>query len=79
MAAFAQEAQGTSPDAGPSSGFGNGGAAFGSGSSSGTDDAGGSPAAAAAAAPAGESPDAAAKVDGKPADSETTDAKTGTA
>ncbi|MER9651518.1 toxin TcdB middle/N-terminal domain-containing protein, partial [Mesorhizobium sp. M0199] len=79
MAAFAQEAQGSSPDAGASGGFGNGGAALGSGS--GTDDAGATPPASATgdAAPAGDSPDAAAKVDGKPADSEGSDGKTGTA
>ncbi|MER8578391.1 FG-GAP-like repeat-containing protein, partial [Mesorhizobium sp. M1423] len=82
MAAFAQEAQGTSPDLGaPSGSLGNSGAALGSGTGSGTDDAGAPPAAGATgdAAPAGDSPDAAAKVDGKPADSEATDAKGGAA
>ncbi|MER9443266.1 hypothetical protein NKI79_18045 [Mesorhizobium sp. M0340] len=66
MAAFAQEAQGTSPDVGAPSdgGFGNGGAALGSGTASGTDDAGATPAANATgdAAPAAEAPDAAAEV-----------------
>ncbi|MER8887804.1 SpvB/TcaC N-terminal domain-containing protein, partial [Mesorhizobium sp. M0816] len=64
MAAFAQEAQGTSPDAGAGEGLGNGGAALGSGSGSGTDDAGAPPAATATgdAAPAGDGPDAAAEV-----------------
>ncbi|MER9599620.1 hypothetical protein [Mesorhizobium sp. M0244] len=81
MAAFAQEAQGTSPDAGAGGSFGNGGAALGPGIGSGTDDAGAPPPAGATGdvAPAGESPDAAAKVDGKPADGESTDAKTGAA
>ncbi|MER8615225.1 hypothetical protein NKH39_32070, partial [Mesorhizobium sp. M1136] len=81
IAAFAQEAQGTSPDPGASGGFGNSGAALGSGTGSGTDDAGATPPASATgdAAPAGDSPDAAAKVDGKPADGEGTDAKTGAA
>ncbi|MER9852311.1 hypothetical protein NKJ55_34540 [Mesorhizobium sp. M0106] len=61
MAAFAQEAQGTSPDAGaPSGGFDNSGAALGSGA----DAAGGTPPASATgdAAPATEAPDAAAEV-----------------
>ncbi|MER8583557.1 hypothetical protein NKG95_33645, partial [Mesorhizobium sp. M1423] len=61
MAAFAQEAQGTSPDTGASGGLGNDGAALGSGS--GTDDAGGTPPASATgeAAPAAAAPDAAAE------------------
>ncbi|MER8583602.1 FG-GAP-like repeat-containing protein, partial [Mesorhizobium sp. M1423] len=81
IAAFAQEAQGTSPDPGASGGFGNSGAALGSGTGSGTDDAGGATAAGTTgdATPAGDGPDAAAKVDGNPADSEAADAKTGTA
>lgn len=66
MAAFAQEAQESSPDVGaPSgSGFGNGGAALGSGAGSGTDDAGVVPGSSATgdAAPATEAPDAAAEV-----------------
>ncbi|MER8732808.1 hypothetical protein NKH28_23730, partial [Mesorhizobium sp. M1227] len=66
MTAFAQGAQGTSPDVGAPSdgGFGNGGAALGSGTGSGTDDAGATPAANATgdAAPAAEAPDAAAEV-----------------
>ncbi|MER8968029.1 hypothetical protein NKI25_20305 [Mesorhizobium sp. M0808] len=64
MVAFAQEAQGTSPDAGAGEGLGNGGAALGSGSGSGTDDAGATPPATATgdAAPATEAPDAAAEV-----------------
>ncbi|MER9470363.1 hypothetical protein NKI82_31685, partial [Mesorhizobium sp. M0482] len=84
MAAFAQEAQGTSPDLGaPPSGFGNGGSALGSGdgasttgSSSGQTPAAGAGEAAAGSAAAGDGPDAAAKVEGKPADTKTTDAKT---
>ncbi|MER8782291.1 hypothetical protein NKH60_13710, partial [Mesorhizobium sp. M1006] len=66
MAAFAQEAQGTSPDPGAaaSGGLGNGGAALGSGTASGTNDAGATSAASATgdAAPATEAPDAAAAV-----------------
>ncbi|MER8805254.1 SpvB/TcaC N-terminal domain-containing protein, partial [Mesorhizobium sp. M0998] len=84
MAAFAQEAQGTSPDPGAPSGggFGNGGAALGSGSGASTTGSSSDQTPAAGTrdgAAAGESPDAAAKVDGKPAESEATDAKTGTA
>ncbi|MER9850922.1 FG-GAP-like repeat-containing protein, partial [Mesorhizobium sp. M0106] len=62
MAAFAQEAQGTSPDVGASGDLGNRGAALGSGS--GTDDVGATPPASATgdAAPATEAPDAAAEV-----------------
>lgn len=65
MAAFAQEAQGSSPDlAAPSGGFGNGGAALGSGTAPGTGDAGVAPASSATgdAAPATEARDAAAEV-----------------
>ncbi|MES0158143.1 hypothetical protein NKJ81_32205, partial [Mesorhizobium sp. M0018] len=60
MAAFAQEAQGSSPDAGASGGFGNGGAAMGSGGSSDQPSAGDEHAS--GSAPATESPDAAATV-----------------
>lgn len=66
MAAFAQEAQGSSPDLGAQSGggFGNGGAALGSGTASGTDDASVAPASSATGgpAPATEALDAAAEV-----------------
>ncbi|MER9554386.1 toxin TcdB middle/N-terminal domain-containing protein [Mesorhizobium sp. M0323] len=63
MAAFAQEAQGTSSD-GASGGIGNGGAALGSGSDTGTDGEGATPPASATgdAPPAAEAPDAAAEV-----------------
>lgn len=66
MAASAQEAEGSSPELGvqPGGGFGNGGAALGSGTASGTDDAGVAPASSATgdAPPATEAPDAAAEV-----------------
>ncbi|MER9684195.1 VCBS repeat-containing protein, partial [Mesorhizobium sp. M0184] len=81
IAAFAQEAQGSSPDGGATSsgGLGNGGAAIGSGGSSSDQ-----PAAsttdqpASGSAPATESPDAAATVGTEPAAVGTTDPSTDT-
>ncbi|MCP9229980.1 hypothetical protein NMG46_06935 [Mesorhizobium sp. LMG 17147] len=69
MAALAQEAQGTSPDAGASDGFGNGGASIGSDGSSSDQPASGS-------APSADSPDAAATVGTEPAAAGTADQPT---
>ncbi|MER9684075.1 FG-GAP-like repeat-containing protein, partial [Mesorhizobium sp. M0184] len=74
MAAFAQEAQATSPDAGAGEGLGNGGAAMGSGGSSDQPSAGDEPAS--GSAPATESPDAAATVGTDPAAAGTADQPT---
>ncbi|MER9470875.1 hypothetical protein NKI82_34705, partial [Mesorhizobium sp. M0482] len=78
MAAFAQEAQGTSPDGGApaSGGFGNGGAAMGSGGSSDQPAASTTDEPASGSAPVTESPDAAATVGTEPVAAGTTDQST---
>ncbi|MER9295713.1 FG-GAP-like repeat-containing protein [Mesorhizobium sp. M0621] len=79
MDALAQEAQGTSPQPGAPAGYGNGGAALGSGKPAGGTSVSGTaaPAAGSDAAPGGAtgSPDAAAKVGAKPADAKAADSK----
>ncbi|MER9335046.1 FG-GAP-like repeat-containing protein [Mesorhizobium sp. M0293] len=79
MDVLAQEAQSTSPQPGAPAGYGNGGAALGSGKPAGGTSVSGTaaPAAGSDAAPGGAtgSPDAAAKVGAKPADAKAADSK----